>query len=241
MAQPATGTLRVTTLHGPGDLTPQTEEWLTAGLTAALPGLRMRSLFQARMDMFREADLITVTVDGETIVGVLSSRWCQLSLGPRFLHVTTQFVADTYRHGAVFRRSWYSHFADLLRDGSEFPSLIVLKTYNPIVYCAMRTFTAAPRTAIYPPISAAQDEALLATADEVARTVAPGRMFDRPTGVIRSAGSPADLYPEMPRSRDGTVNDYFATVLQPGDRILCLLSVPDQQGAQAILHAFGLA
>ena len=51
--------LRAVTLRRPGDLTPQTLEWLTEGLASGLPGLGMRELFQARVDMFSEADLIT--------------------------------------------------------------------------------------------------------------------------------------------------------------------------------------
>src|SRR5438067_13698645 len=120
----------------------------------------MQELFDSSLDMFRDAHLITVVLDGETIVGVLSSRWCPLRPGTQFLHVTTQFVAETHRHGTVFRQCWRSHFAELLSGGAGFPRLIALKTYNPVVYCAMRAFTAAPQVTTYPALGAAQDGAL---------------------------------------------------------------------------------
>jgi len=240
MEQSTTAALGIVTLCCPRDLTAEAEEWLTSGLITALPSLRMRELFATRLDMFREAHLITVALDGDIIVGALSSRWAQLPAGPQFLHVTTQFVAEAHRSGPVFRQSWRSHFAEMLGQGIEFPGLIALKTYNPIVYCAMRAFTGAPDTSLYPAIGSAPRSEITATAAEVAATVSPGRRFDRPTGRIRSAGSPADLYPAMPLSRDPAVNDFFAAALQPGDRILCVLSIPTVAGAGAILQALGV-
>jgi hypothetical protein len=229
----------VRTLRGP-DLTVQIEKWLTDGLVAALPSLRLSELFATRMDMFREANLITVALDQGKIVGVLSSRWAQLGSGVEFLHITTQFVADGYRHGAVFRRSWGSHFTEMLAAGAEFPRVIALKTYNPVVYCAMRAFTRAPGTVMYPVIGSEHGDQLAAVPAEVAAAVAPGRCFEQATGRIRSTGSPVGLYPVMPLSKDATVNDYFARTLQPGDRILCILSIPSVMGARIILNAFGV-
>lgn len=239
--RPAAADLRTVTLRCPDDLTPQAEEWLTAGLAAALPSLRMRSLFQARMDMFREAELITVALDGQAVVGALSSRWSRLPSGLPFLHITTQFVAETHRHGMVFRASWRQHFEDMLTGGGQFPGMFVLKTYNPVVYCAMRAFTGAPGVTMYPVVTGAQDEAMTATAAQVAAVVSPEHPFEPGSGVIRGAGLPADLYPELPRSRDEAVNSYFDQVTQPGDRILCVLRVQGRDGADVILSAFGLS
>lgn len=241
MTPTGTAELRAVSLRCPSDLTPQSLEWLTDGLAAALPSLRMRGLFQARVDMFSEADLITVVLAGDTVVGALASRWCALDSGTRFLHVTAQFVADAYRHGGVFRQSWRSHFAGILESGHEFPGLFALKTYNPVVYCAMRTFAAAPGTIFYPGTDEPASGVPAVPVAEIARVVAPGRPFQPATGVIASAGSPADLYAEMPLSRDEAVNAYFARSLRPGDRILCVLGVqPEGGGAAMIQRAFGL-
>lgn len=229
------------TLRCPDDLTPDALEWLTGGLAAGLPSLRMRGLFTVRVDMFSEADLITVVLAGDTMAGVLASRWALLDSGPRFLHITSQFVAETHRHGEVFRSCWREHLAELTSGGGGFPFLSALKTYNPVVYCAMRSFTAAPGTTFYPPIDGSRAEGLTLPVAEVARAVAPGRPFDQGTGVITAPGSPGDLYPSMPASRDSAVNDYFARLLRPQDRILCVLSVaPDGDGAPTIMRAFGL-
>ncbi|HUY50997.1 MAG TPA: hypothetical protein VMV92_35710 [Streptosporangiaceae bacterium] len=93
---------------------------------------------------------------------------------------------------------------------------------------------------MYPLIGSAQGSELTAVAAEVAAAVSPGRCFDPPTGRIRSAGSPADLYPAMPHSRDPAVNDYFEATLLPGDRILCILTIPTAATAEVILDAFGV-
>jgi hypothetical protein len=231
-------------LRCPDDLTPQALEWLTGGLAAGLPGLQMQGLFAARVDMFSEADLITVIMAGDTMAGVLASRWARLDSGPRFLHITSQFVAETHRHGAVFRSCWRAHLKELTDGGEGFPFLSALKTYNPVVYCAMRSFTAAPGSTFYPAVDnpgrvPGQPPASLVS--EVARALAPGKPFDPATGVIPAAGSPADLYPRMPASRDEAVNAYFARHLRPGDRILCVLDIPPEDGiADMVLRAFGL-
>jgi hypothetical protein len=232
-------------LRCPGDLTAEVEQWLTSGLIDSLPSMKMRELFAARLDMFRDADLITVAVDGGAVVGALSSRWSTLPSGSAFLHVTTQFVAETHRHGEVFRKSWRTHFSTLLGRGDAFPRLIVLKTYNPVVYCAMRSFTGASGVTMYPAIGASATASAGAGLTEVAAliatAVAPGHDFEPSTGVLRSAGWPADLYPRLPLSRDLAVNSYFAEHTRPGDRVLCVLDIPTTAGADMILHAFGVA
>jgi hypothetical protein len=244
-------------LRCPGDLTAEVEQWLTSGLIDSLPSMKMRELFAARLDMFRDADLITVAVDGGAVVGALSSRWSTLPSGSDFLHVTTQFVAETHRHGEVFRKSWRAHFSTLLGRGDAFPRLIVLKTYNPVVYCAMRSFTGASGVTMYPAIGASPGTSANASASAnasgsagagltevaalIATAVAPGHDFEPSTGVLRSAGWPPDLYPRLPLSRDLAVNSYFAEHTRPGDRVLCVLDIPTTAGADMILHAFGVA
>lgn len=222
-----------------GCLSAATEQWLVDGLIAALPGLRLGDLFAARRDMFRDADVVTVATaaPGGAAVAVLSSRWCALPSGRPFLHVLTQFVGERYQRGVVFRRSWGSHFTAL----GSVPELIALKTYNPIVYCAMRAFTRIPGVTLYPGITpdAGQDPVMARLAGEVASAIGTGDAFVPRTGVIRGIGVPRDLYPELPRSSSREANDYFAATTQPGDRLLCVLRVPDSEAGELILGAFG--
>jgi hypothetical protein len=238
-------TVEISSLVCTGTLARETEQWLFGGLIASLPKLRMAELFALRGDMFRDAHLITVATekaDGSA-VGVLSSRWCALPSGRPFLHVLAQFVGDRYRRGVIFRRSWGDHFATLQRDKRGFPDLIVLKTYNPIVYCAMRAFTRVPGVSIYPDITAGvtQDPAAAQLASQVAEVVAAGHRFVPETGIIHGIGLPYDLYPGLPASSDRVANDYFAAVTQPDDRMLCMLSVPTPEAGDRILGAFDIA
>jgi hypothetical protein len=232
------------------DLTPARESWLIEGLVAALPRLRMRELFRRRMDMFREADLLTVAVTERagSVVGALSSRWVSLATGERFLHVTTQFVGDDYRHGAVFRPSWANHLATVQAGPWGFPAIIVLKTYNPLVFCAMRRISRIAGVGFYPSIDPETDRKNGAgatstdhtnLASRIVRVISADHPFDPATGVISDAGVPRDLYPALPRSADPAVNDYFAEVTAPGDRILCMLQIPSQQAACTIMRFFG--
>jgi hypothetical protein len=203
----------------------------------------MAALFAQRRDMFRDADVVTVATDAGVAVAALSSKLVTLPSGRQFLHVLTQFVGDEYQHGRTraFLYSWRDHFAYQYPDAARFPGLIVLKTYNPIAFCAMRAFTRVPGITIYPDLGAAdQDPAGRALAVMVARDVAAGFPFDPRTGVIRGIGWPADLYPALPQSSHEDVNGYFARVTRPGDRVLAMLSVPTAREAAAILGALGV-
>ncbi|MFC4591371.1 hypothetical protein [Sphaerisporangium corydalis] len=238
------GDVEIRSLVPRRELTQGVEEWLIDGLTAALPDLEMARLFSVRRDMFREADLVTVatrTSDGSA-VGALSSRWSVLPSGEPFLHVLTQFIGQRQQRTSTFPRSWGSHFAALQGSERGFPRLIVLKTYNPTVYCAMSAFTRVPGVTIYPQVPApgGQDASQRRLAMQVARVVAGGHPFDPDSGIIRGIGVPPDLYPALPSSSNKAVNDYFAKVTSPGDRMLCLLTVPTAAAANAILSTFGV-
>ena len=222
-----------------GELSAADQDRLVEGLVQALPALRMRDLFAARRDMFTEADLITTarTPAGE-LVGVLASRWATLPDGTRFLHVTSQFVAEGHRHGVVFRRSWAEHLTRVSAGPWGFPTINVLKTYNPRVYCAMNSLTAVPGVSFYPVVDgSAPDPRVAGLAARISRVVAPVAAFDAATGVIEGAGVPADLYPELPRSANPSVNDYFARHVRPSDRILCVLLIP-QASTDEVLRVF---
>lgn len=232
--------IRVTNLVPANDLTSEREAWLIDGLVGSLPSLRMEKLFALRRDMFIEADLITVAVaqpDG-TAVGALSSRWAHTADGQRFLHVTTQFVGDAYRNGPIFRQSWATHLKTLYTSRWGFPALTALKTYNPMVYCLMRSLGRLDGVDFYPGVDGVNSSTIEDAACRVAHALGEGHPFDPATGVISGIGVPADLYPEMPVSRDSEVNAYFEKTTQSGDRILCMLSVPTKQAVANVLHAF---
>jgi hypothetical protein len=225
----------------PDMYTPLREQWLVDCLIEALPQLKMRELFDRRRDMFTEADLITVAVAASTgkAVGALSSRWVTLDSGVPFLHITTQFVGERHRHGVVFRRSWAEHLRQVSAGPRGFPGISVLKTYNPKVYCAMSSFARIPAVSFYPSLVTTPGPAVAERrlAAEIAATISPGHRFDLSTGVIADAGVPADLYPELPRSTDETVNEYFARTVRPQDRLLCLLRVPSE-AVEPVLRYF---
>lgn len=224
-------------------LPPETQDWITEGLAATLPGLRMRELFRLRRpEMLTAADHVIVALDRshDQVVGLLTSRWTTLADGRECLHVMVQFVGEQYRHGAVFLQSWATHFDRLLASGRRFPALIALKTYNPVVHCAMGAFSRLPEVRMYPPIGSTPtaDDEDLATA--VSAALAPGTPFDPRTGVLSGIGRPIDLYRQRPMSSDQPTNEYFARHTVPGDRILCVLAVPTEAGRDAILGALGV-
>jgi hypothetical protein len=235
------GNVEIINLVPAAELTPDRERWLVEGLVAALPSLKLRELFEQRRDMFTEADLITVAVSrpAQAAVGALSSRWATVRAGGQFLHVTTQFVGEDYRHGMVFRQSWAAHLATLCAGPWGFPTVSVLKTYNPQVFCAMQAFGLIDGVSFYPAIHGTEPDVDLARlARAIARTIARGYPFNATTGVISGVGVPADLYPALPMSNNPDVNRYFAETTRPGDRVLCMLVVPTPQAVSAVMRHF---
>ncbi|MEU5302603.1 hypothetical protein ACH4YO_27425 [Streptomyces noursei] len=233
--------VEILTLPPGRDLPTETEKRIVDGLVLAMPGLRTRQLFTLRRDMLTQADYVVVGVDRERdrVVALLTSRWAELPSGRTCLHIMIQFVGDAYRNGAVFKESWAAHFARLLADGRPFPEVIALKTYNPVVHCAMSAFSGHPDISMYPDL-AGKDDSQAALAAEVAEALAPGAAFDPARGVVPGIGRPLDLYRERPLSHVPDANRYFAEHTEPGDRVLCLLHVPTQAGAHAILTALGV-
>jgi hypothetical protein len=225
----------------PEELTPTWEEWLVDGLAKALPSVQLRGLFTVRTDLLREADLITVAVcrpAGE-VAGVLSSQWVTLDDGVRFLHVTTQFVGERYRDGVVFRRSWAAHLAAVGAGHRGFPSIIVLKTYNPRVYSALRSFGRLTGASFYPGTDRdGSDTGIARLASRISRTISPECRFDPTTGVISGAVVPADLYPARSASANAAVNSFFARNTHPGDRVLCMLMMDTPQAVDAVMRHF---
>lgn len=244
-AGPVTDPVSVIRLPTRPRLSAEDSEWVAAGLVAAMPGLRMRELLTVRPDLLADADYLVAAVDVriDRVVGVLASQWAALPSGRPCLHIQVQFVGDAYRSGSIFRRSWALHFAELVAEGHDFPEVVVLKTYNPVAYCAINAFSGHPEIAFYPAPAGPPtgDPELGALAAEVARTIAPRHRFDPATGVIHGVGNPRDLYAELPSCSVQPVNDYFTRSTHPGDRVLCVLHVPTRAGRQAILAALGLA
>ncbi|MEU9144209.1 hypothetical protein [Streptomyces sp. NPDC048349] len=233
--------VEVTALPPGRELPAGTEKWIVDGLVETMPGLHTRQLFTLRRDMLTEADYVVVGVDREhdRVVSLLTSHWAQLPSGRSCLHVMIQFVGDAYRGGPVFGESWSVHFARLLADGRPFPEVIALKTYNPVVHCAMSAFSGHPDISMYPDL-AGEDVGQAALAAEVAAAVAPGAVFDAARGVFPGIGRPRDLYRERPTSDVPEANAYFERHAAPGDRVLCMLHVPTREGAHSILTALGV-
>jgi len=233
--------VEVTALPPGRELTTETEKWIVDGLVLAMPGLRTRQLFTLRRDMLTEADYVIAGVDRgrDRVVSLLTSRWAELPSGRPCLHIMIQFVGDAYRGGAVFKESWALHFARLLAEGRPFPEVIALKTYNPVVHCAMSAFSGHPDITMYPDLTG-EDTGRAELAAEVAQALAPGAPFDAALGVVPGLGRPRDLYRERPLSHVPAANRYFDEHTRPGDRVLCLLDVPTREGAHAILTALGV-
>ncbi|KPM57027.1 hypothetical protein ACG83_04295 [Frankia sp. R43] len=216
-----------------------TDRWLKEGLAAALPDLRMTALFEARPDLFRSTEHLVVCTraDGRP-VAALGASWASTAAAERFLHIGIQFVDRDLRGGAAFSSSWLALLEQVVAT-AEFPRINVLRTYNPVAYCAMRAYGQLPGAVLYPdPRREQRDARLGELASRVADAVAPGAPFDRRCGRISGIGVPTDLYRARPTCDDPAVNDYFRRHTRPGDRILCMVHIRSSETVTTILDGF---
>lgn len=200
---------------------------LEARLAKAIPDLRIEEMFRWRPGLLQTYDhlLIRWAPDG-AMAGVLGCTWrscADLSL----LHVGIQMIAPRYRRSGLFVELWRHEITEVLPSEDRRPSLVGVKTYNPIVYMAMRTFAKLAAGQLYPDVyTDDQDPEFAWLAARTSAVLAPGREFNASTGAIYDVGMPPDLYEDIPTAEGHTVGLYFERHLHPGDRLLCLLRLP---------------
>lgn len=219
-------------------MTDAEDHHLQSGLVAAIPDLRIAEMFRRRPGLLRTFDHLLVgwAPDG-AMAGVLGCTWRECS-GLSLLHVGIQMIAPGYRGGGMFVDLWQREIVGVLPEEDAHPSLVAVKTYNPIVYLAMRSFARLAGGILYPDVETAdQDPALVRLASSVRAVIAPQYGFDPATGAVRDAGLPPDLYEAVPGAVGHPAERYFERHLQPGDRLLCLLRCPgfDEPGSGARL------
>lgn len=232
-------TLLYTTAERP--LSADSRQWLVQGLTRAMPELKVSAYFEAKKNWFSEYDYLIVAVErgSDDVIGVLASSWHLVEGRPFFLHIIVQFIAPRYQKSLLLKHMWAFHFGKVSLGAFGFPSVIALRTYNPVVYTAMRIFSGLDGVELYPRIGAAQDPTMVELARRVAERISGALDISLDTGVIRGASVPPDFYPALPKTNRMDVLEYFERHLAPSDRLLCILSVPTDIAKSRILRAFG--
>jgi len=203
------------------------ERDLQASLAEAIPDLRIEEMFRWRPGLLRTYDhLVVARAPDNAMAGVLGCTWrfcAQLPL----LHVGIHMIAPRYRRSGLFVELWRHEIAEVLPGELYRPSLVGVKTYNPVVYLAMQTFARLASGRLYPDIHThEQDPELAALAARTSMVLAPEYTFDAATGRVQAVGMPPDLYQEIPGVQGHPVERYFRRHLHPGDRLLCLLRFP---------------
>lgn len=223
------------------DVDADVEERIVAGLTAAMPELRMTAYFEQRRGDLRTYDHMVVATETATgaLVGVLASSWRTTADGRRFLHLPLDMIAEGHRGSGLFLTMLAHHWAAVAPTPEAFPSVVALRTYNPLVHVFARSMELVPGVTVYPRTDGEpQDPAMADLATAVAGVVSPEHPFEPDVGVVRGSGVPPDLYPDLPASVGGEVFDYFARHLGPADRILCVARIDGTDAKRGVLERF---
>lgn len=216
--------------------------WLQQRMIAAFPEYKLSEYFERRPSLFERAHHVVVAMaDREALpVGVVvASRHSDGE--PDFLHVEMTLITTPYQRSGLLLMLWRHVMRMLAADERGFPTVIVLKTYNPMVFSSLQVAARLGCGEIYPALDGGrQDSELAEWATYAAAKLCPSLTFEPETGVVRGAGVPRDFYTEMPRTNKRRVNDYFQRHLAPGDRVLCLVHFPSPTGLTHLLDRFGV-
>lgn len=220
---------------------------LVADLARGMPEFNVRQYYSTQPTIFYDYDHVVTgysTTTGEAI-GLLGARW----LGPpelRFLYLWTAMLADAYRHSQLFKRmvSYFFEQIALERGWDSLPTLVVTKTYNPVVYNFFKSFTLVmPSAEIYPQIPCAgeQPEAMVELACRIAHAISPALQLEPQIGM--AVGGQAmvapDFFPRMEACSDPDVNEHFRRHLTRSDQILCIVRLPEHIKHAAFARLIG--
>jgi hypothetical protein len=214
-----------------------------AALAAGLPELKIGDYFNAKVDLFMNADLLLTAVDNLTgvIVGALAAKRHQDH--PSFIHLSTLLIANAYQRTSVIRLLFRVLLQKLCIPAEGLvPLHFALKTYNPHSYLALKTFARLPDAGFYPLLRRSPAPDMEGLARSIAARLEPSCTFDVTTGVISGAagGVPDDFYPSLPQTAHEAINEYFRVNMAPRDRLLCVLSLRSVEAAQRVFRAFGI-
>lgn len=226
----------------PHALNRETEEWIVSGLIKAMPDLKLAEYFQIKKNWFSDYDFMIAAAENKSdeLVGLLTSCWHEKDGAPFFLQISMQMIADRYQKTQLLKHMWGLHFRRVSEGPFGFPSVIALRTYNPVVFSAMRIFSRIEGVRMYPRLRAEeQDPEMVALAQSITERICPGLNMCPRTGVIKGASVPPDFYPSLPKTNKSDVYSYFAEHLSPSDRLLCVLHISTEEGKRKISKAFG--
>jgi hypothetical protein len=220
----------------------ETKEWIIRGLMKAQPSLKLAEYFRVKRNWFSEYDYLIVAVEDDTgdIIGALASKWYVSDGNPFFLHIIIQMIATWYERTNLLKHMWKFHFQKVNEGPFGFPSVIALRTCNPVVFTAMRLFSRIEGIKMYPQIGVeTQDPQMAELARDITEQICPGLRICLDTGVIENASVPPDFYPSLPKANKPDVYNWFKNNLTVADRILCVLLVPTESARRKLLKAFG--
>lgn len=206
---------------------------IVQGLSAGMPDFGVVQYFSSQPGIFESYDYLIVAFEKSTnqAIGLLAGKW----LGKderRFFYFWTAMVVDRYRKTLLFKRQLQFFFESLLKqENGALPSLIVTKTYNPVVYTILNaTFGGIDGINVYPDVQREpQDTSIRSLAENIMTSISDKLHFDSETGVVtggQSAVAP-DFFPYMDTSRDDAANKHFRKNLTPSDQILCIVQISE--------------
>jgi hypothetical protein len=221
------------------DIPPDEKERIVNDFHEGLPDNNIRAYFSNQPNIFRDYNHLTIARDPEsdTTIGLLGSKWFS-SPEITFLYLWTAITVHRVRRKGLVNTMFLWQLEKSIGERGV-PAVIVTKTTNPIVFKAIRTLHGfVPGSQLYPNIDGSGQKAELITqAHQVVDLLCPTLEVEYDTGVILKGMSSlaVNFYPEVPRSGDPAVDEYFRKKLTPDDQILMLVDIPP--AAHRSIHA----
>ena len=206
-------------------------------LESEMPNHMLGNYLSVKPHVLTSSQFLTLLSRGDTYVGVASANLYQRG-DLEFFYIETLLLSESLHDQRMSYLQVASLFSCFYRARGRMPPLVATKTYNGRAYVLIRKLATLCNAPFYPVIPGDHRPELEHRAKQIAEIVSPGLPFDSRRGVVRGGGGSvsAQFWPEIPRTREADINQFFSTEMTSNDRMLCVIDTASEQTQARIVE-----
>ena len=193
-------------------------------LESEMPNHMLGNYLSVKPHVLAASQFLTLLSRDDTYVGVASANVYQRD-DLEFFYIETLLLSESLHDQRMSYLQVASLFSCFYRARGRMPPLVATKTYNGRAYVLVRKLATLCNAPFYPVIPGDNRPDLVRRATQIAEIVSPGLPFDAHRGVVRGGGGAVSerFWPEMPRTRESEINQFFSAEMTSNDRMLCVI------------------
>ncbi|HEU4787903.1 MAG TPA: hypothetical protein VFS57_10850 [Gemmatimonadaceae bacterium] len=208
-------------------------------LEAEMPHHMLGNYLSVKPHVLASSQFVTLMSHSGVYVGLASGN-VYAENGVEFFYIETLLLSESLHDRHMSYLQVASLFSCLYRARGNVPATVAAKTYNGRAYVLVRKLATLCNAPFYPAISGPNVSELVERATRIAGVLSPELVFDAEHGIVRGGGGAvsARFWPEVPRTREPDVNEFFTTRMTSSDRVLCVIDTSSAQAQRRIVEVF---